>query len=123
MRFWSEPLPRQLQLAESEMAERIDVEVTGKSQFEVAYDMARFILINMEGRRVKSLKRQELLHLVAEHRGLARHQGQGDCQLKSEAGACRVPASSAEITSPLSRHVPRLVGLANATTAQHLSTA
>jgi hypothetical protein len=38
------------------MAERIDVEVTGKSQFEVAYDMARFILINMEGRRVKSLK-------------------------------------------------------------------
>jgi hypothetical protein len=28
--------------------------------------MARFILINMEGRRVKSLKRQELLHLVAD---------------------------------------------------------
>ncbi|MDE5454141.1 hypothetical protein GWE18_15030 [Bradyrhizobium sp. CSA112] len=48
------------------MAERIDVEVIGKSQFEVAYDMARFILINMEGRRVKSLKRQELLHLVAD---------------------------------------------------------
>jgi hypothetical protein len=48
------------------MAERIDVEVTGKSQFEVAYDMARFILINMEGRRVKGLKRQELLHLVAD---------------------------------------------------------
>jgi hypothetical protein len=48
------------------MAERIDVEVTGKSQFEVAYDMARFILINMEGHRVKSLKRQELLHLVAD---------------------------------------------------------
>jgi hypothetical protein len=48
------------------MAERTDVEVTGKSQFEVAYDMARFILINMEGRRVKSLKRQELLHLVAD---------------------------------------------------------
>ena len=48
------------------MAERTDVEVTGKSQFEVAYDMARFILINMEGRRVKGLKRQELLHLVAD---------------------------------------------------------
>ncbi len=40
------------------MAERIDVEVTGKSQFEVAYEMARFILINMEGRQVKSIKRQ-----------------------------------------------------------------
>jgi hypothetical protein len=48
------------------MAERIDVEVTGKSQFEVAYDMAKFILINMEGRQVKSLKRQEFLHLVAD---------------------------------------------------------
>jgi hypothetical protein len=48
------------------MAEGIDVEVTGKSQFEVAYDMARFILINMEGRKVKSLERQELLHLVAD---------------------------------------------------------
>jgi hypothetical protein len=55
----------QLQLAESEMA-RSDVEVTGKSQFEVAYEMARFILINMEGRQVKSIKRQELLHLVAD---------------------------------------------------------
>ncbi|MEH2557594.1 hypothetical protein V1286_005123 [Bradyrhizobium algeriense] len=48
------------------MAERIDVEVTGKSQFEVAYEMARFILINMEGRHVKSIKRQEFLHLVAD---------------------------------------------------------
>jgi hypothetical protein len=66
MRFWSEPLPCQLQLAESEMAERIDVEVTGKSQFEVAYEMARFILITMEGRQVKSIKRQEFLHLVAD---------------------------------------------------------
>jgi hypothetical protein len=56
----------QLQLAESEMAERRDVEVTGKSQFEVAYEMARFILINMEGRQVKSIKRQDLLHLVAD---------------------------------------------------------
>jgi hypothetical protein len=56
----------QFQLAESEMAEKIDVEVTGKSQFEVAYDMARFILINMEGRRVKSVKRHEFLHLVAD---------------------------------------------------------
>jgi hypothetical protein len=56
----------QLQLAGSEMAERVDVEVTGKSQFEVAYDMAKFILINMEGRQVKSIKRQEFLHLVAD---------------------------------------------------------
>lgn len=48
------------------MAERINVEVTGKSQFEVAYDMARYILINMEGRQAKSIKRQELLHLVAD---------------------------------------------------------
>ena len=56
----------QFQLAESEMAEKIDVEVIGKSQFEVAYDMARFILINMEGRRVKGVKREELLHLVAD---------------------------------------------------------
>jgi hypothetical protein len=56
----------QLQLAESEMAEKIDVEVTGKSQFEVAYEMARFILINMEGRQVKSIRRQEVLHLVAD---------------------------------------------------------
>jgi hypothetical protein len=51
---------------ESEMAERIDVEVTGKSQFEVAYDMARFILINVEGRQVKKIKREEFLHLVAD---------------------------------------------------------
>jgi hypothetical protein len=28
--------------------------------------MARFILINMEGRQVKSLKRHEFLHLVAD---------------------------------------------------------
>jgi hypothetical protein len=56
----------QLQLAESEMAERIDVEVTGKSQSEVAHDMAKFILINMEGRQVKRIKRQEFLHLVAD---------------------------------------------------------
>ena len=48
------------------MAERIDVEVTGKSQFEVAYEMARFILINMEDRQVKKIKRQEFLHLVAD---------------------------------------------------------
>ncbi|MEH2501333.1 MULTISPECIES: hypothetical protein [unclassified Bradyrhizobium] len=48
------------------MAERIDVEVTGKSQFEVAHEMARFILINMEGRQVKSIKRHEFLHLVAD---------------------------------------------------------
>lgn len=56
----------QVQLAGSEMAEKIDVEVTGKSQFEVAYEMARFILTNMEGRQVKNIKRQELLHLVAD---------------------------------------------------------
>jgi hypothetical protein len=48
------------------MAEKSDVQVTGKSQFEVAYEMARFILINMEGRQVKSIKRQEFLHLVAD---------------------------------------------------------
>jgi hypothetical protein len=36
------------------MTERVDVEATGKSQFEVAYDMAKFILINMEGRQVKA---------------------------------------------------------------------
>jgi hypothetical protein len=48
------------------MAERIDVEVTGKSQFEVAHDMAKFILINMEARQVKRIKRQEFLHLVAD---------------------------------------------------------
>ncbi|MDE5440834.1 hypothetical protein FXV83_14680 [Bradyrhizobium hipponense] len=48
------------------MAEKIDVEVTGKSQFEVAYDMARFILVNMESRQVKSVKREEFLHLVAD---------------------------------------------------------
>lgn len=55
-----------VQLAGSEMAEKIDVEVAGKSQFEVAYEMARFILTNMEGRQVKNIKRQELLHLVAD---------------------------------------------------------
>jgi hypothetical protein len=66
MRFWSEPCLANLQLAESEMAEGIDVEITGKSQFEVAYEMAMFILIKMEGRQVKSIKRQELLHLVAD---------------------------------------------------------
>jgi hypothetical protein len=54
------------QLARSEMAERIDVEVTGKSQFEVAHEMARFILIDMEGRQVKSISRHEFLHLVAD---------------------------------------------------------
>ncbi|UWU75446.1 hypothetical protein N2603_36290 [Bradyrhizobium huanghuaihaiense] len=48
------------------MAEKIDVQATGKSQFEVAYEMARFILTNMEGRQVKNIKRQELLHLVAD---------------------------------------------------------
>lgn len=48
------------------MAERIDVEVTGKSQLEVAYEMARFILINMEGRQVKTIKRREFLDLVAD---------------------------------------------------------
>ncbi|MGY4505594.1 hypothetical protein ACVWYH_009551 [Bradyrhizobium sp. GM24.11] len=48
------------------MAEKIDVAVTGKSQFEVAYEMARFILTNMEGRQVKNIKRQELLRLVAD---------------------------------------------------------
>jgi hypothetical protein len=48
------------------MAEKIDVEVAGKSQFEVAYEMARFILIDMEGREVKSVKRPEFLHLVAD---------------------------------------------------------
>jgi hypothetical protein len=48
------------------MAERIDVEVTGKSQSEVAYEMARFILINMEGRQVKNVKREEFLHLIAD---------------------------------------------------------
>lgn len=56
----------QAQLAVSEMAEKINVEVTGKSQFEVAYEMAKFILVNMEGRQVKNIKRQELLHLVAD---------------------------------------------------------
>lgn len=48
------------------MAEKINVEVTGKSQFEVAYEMAKFILVNMEGRQVRNIKRQELLHLVAD---------------------------------------------------------
>lgn len=48
------------------MADRIDVEVTGKSQYEVAHEMARSILINMEGRETKSIKRQEFLHLVAD---------------------------------------------------------
>lgn len=48
------------------MAEKIDVEVTGKSLFEVAYEMARIILVNVEGRQVKNIKRQELLHLVAD---------------------------------------------------------
>ncbi|NOJ50097.1 hypothetical protein [Bradyrhizobium archetypum] len=48
------------------MAERSDVQATGKSQFEVAYEMAKFILINMEGRQVKSIKRHEFLHLVAD---------------------------------------------------------
>jgi hypothetical protein len=48
------------------MAERIDVDVTGKSQFEVAHEMARFILINMESRQVKKIKRHEFLHLVAD---------------------------------------------------------
>lgn len=48
------------------MAEKINVEVTGKSQFEVAYEMARFILTNMEGRQMKTIRRQELLHLVAD---------------------------------------------------------
>ncbi|MDH2402109.1 hypothetical protein QCM77_19400 [Bradyrhizobium sp. SSUT18] len=48
------------------MADRIDVDVTGKSKYEVAHEMARFILINMENREVKSIKRQEFLHLIAD---------------------------------------------------------
>lgn len=47
------------------MAEKIDVEITGKSQLEVAYEMAQFVLVNMESRQVKNIKREELLHLVA----------------------------------------------------------
>lgn len=35
------------------MAERLDVDITGKSQLEIAHEMARFILINMESRQVK----------------------------------------------------------------------
>lgn len=48
------------------MAEKLDVDITGKSQFEVAHEMARFILINMESRQVKKIKRHEFLHLVAD---------------------------------------------------------
>ncbi|WFU42102.1 hypothetical protein QA640_06305 [Bradyrhizobium sp. CB82] len=48
------------------MVERLDIDVTGKSQFEVAHEMARFILINMESRQVKTIKRHEFLHLVAD---------------------------------------------------------
>ncbi|MEZ0061437.1 hypothetical protein ABIF26_006980 [Bradyrhizobium elkanii] len=48
------------------MADRIDVDVTGKSKYEVAHEMARYILLNLESRETKSIKRHEFLHLVAD---------------------------------------------------------
>ena len=47
------------------MADRIDVEVTGKSKYEVAYDMARLILVTLENKEhYKGVNRQDYLMAV-----------------------------------------------------------
>jgi hypothetical protein len=47
------------------MADKIDVEVTGKSKYEVAYDMARLILTTLESKEhYKGVTRQEYLMAV-----------------------------------------------------------
>jgi hypothetical protein len=61
-----------LQLAAEElsvsktMADPIDVDVTGKSKFEVAEEMAHHILINMEKKSWETVTREEYLHLIAD---------------------------------------------------------
>ena len=51
---------------EGTMADRIDVDVTGKSKFEVAEEMAYHILINMEKKSWETVKREEYLQLIAD---------------------------------------------------------
>jgi hypothetical protein len=48
------------------MSDKVEVEVTGKSKYEVAQEMARLILTVMEQREIKSIKRSEYLLAVAQ---------------------------------------------------------
>ncbi|SRR5579871_599447 len=48
------------------MADHIDVDVTGKSKFEVAEEMAYHILINMEKKSWETVTREEYLQLIAD---------------------------------------------------------
>jgi hypothetical protein len=48
------------------MADPIDVDVTGKSKFEVAEEMAHHILMNMEKKSWETVTREEYLHLIAD---------------------------------------------------------
>jgi hypothetical protein len=48
------------------MADPIDVDVTGKTKFEVAEEMAHHILINMEKKSWEAVAREEYLHLIAD---------------------------------------------------------
>jgi hypothetical protein len=46
------------------MAEKLSVDVTGKSKYEVAEHMAQTILITIEGKSWKKINRQEYLAAV-----------------------------------------------------------
>jgi hypothetical protein len=48
------------------MADPIDVDVTGKTKFEVAEEMAHHILINMEKKSWETVAREDYLHLIAD---------------------------------------------------------
>jgi len=49
------------------MAEKVNVELTtGKSKSEVAFDMARLILLSMEKRELKDIKRTEYLKTIVQ---------------------------------------------------------
>lgn len=48
------------------MADKIDVDVTGKSKYEVAADMARLILITIEDKNWKDISRKDYLAAVAQ---------------------------------------------------------
>lgn len=48
------------------MADKIDVDVTGKSKYEVAQMMAIQILFSVEGKDWKTMKRADYLNAVAD---------------------------------------------------------
>jgi hypothetical protein len=46
------------------MADRLDVDVTGKSKYQVAQEMAMTILVNIENKKFSEIKRLDYLEAV-----------------------------------------------------------